>query len=70
MSSASDKPFKLGVVEGFFGPSWSWDARLDYAEFLSHYGFNTYLYAPKSDIISKNSKRWRMPINRKVLILA
>jgi hyaluronoglucosaminidase len=59
MSSASDKPFKLGVVEGFFGPSWSWDARLDYAEFLSHYGFNTYLYAPKSDRLLRQD--WQVP---------
>jgi hypothetical protein len=49
MQSVSDKPFKLGVVEGFFGLPWSWDARTAYADKLSHYGFNTYLYAPKGD---------------------
>ncbi|MDC1436471.1 protein O-GlcNAcase [Gammaproteobacteria bacterium] len=59
MLSAVDKPFKLGVVEGFFGSSWSWDARLDYAEFLSRYGFNTYLYAPKSDRLLRQD--WQVP---------
>ncbi len=43
------KPFRLGVVEGFFGKSWSWDARTRYARFLSGNGFTSYLYAPKND---------------------
>lgn len=43
------KPFKLGVVEGFFGKTWSWEARRHYARFLSGNGFTTYLYAPKND---------------------
>ncbi|NDC88562.1 MAG: hypothetical protein EB075_07120 [Bacteroidetes bacterium] len=43
------KPFRLGVVEGFFGKSWSWEARRHYAQFLSGNGFTTYLYAPKND---------------------
>lgn len=59
MPSDPDKPFKLGVVEGFFGSSWSWQARLDYAEFLSRYSFNTYLYAPKSDRLLRQD--WQAP---------
>lgn len=59
MPSISDKPFKLGIVEGFFGSPWSWDARLDYAEFLKQYGFNTYLYAPKSDRLLRQD--WQIP---------
>jgi len=43
------KPFRLGVVEGFFGKTWSWEARRHYAQFLSGNGFTTYLYAPKND---------------------
>jgi len=43
------KPFRLGVVEGFFGKPWSWEARRHYAQFLSGNGFTTYLYAPKND---------------------
>jgi len=43
------KPFRLGVVEGFFGRQWSWEARRAYAQSLSRKGFTTYLYAPKND---------------------
>lgn len=43
------KPYRLGVVEGFFGKSWSWEARGQYARFLGGNGFTTYLYAPKND---------------------
>lgn len=43
------KPYRLGVVEGFFGKSWSWEARTQYAQFLSSNGFSTYIYAPKND---------------------
>ena len=31
------KPFRLGVVEGFFGKSWSWEARTQYALGLDEY---------------------------------
>lgn len=50
------KPFRLGVVEGFFGKNWSWEARTQYAQFLSANGFTTYLYAPKND--SYFRKNW------------
>lgn len=50
------KPFRLGIVEGFFGRSWSWEARRHYAQFLSGNGFTTYLYAPKNDAYFR--KRW------------
>lgn len=59
MHSASKAPYKLGIVEGFFGTAWSWQARADYADFLSTYGFNTYLYAPKSDHFLRRD--WHIP---------
>ncbi len=65
MPSASDKPFQLGVVEGFFGSSWSWEARIEYADFLSRYGLNTYLYAPKSDRLLRQD--WQVPFPHKHL---
>ena len=37
----------LGVIEGFFGPPWSWAARRRYAAFLKDGGFSFYIYAPK-----------------------
>ena len=59
MPLVADKPFKLGVVEGFFGSAWSWEARAAYADFLSNYGFNTYLHAPKSDRLLRQD--WHVP---------
>lgn len=59
MPPESDKSFKLGIVEGFFGSAWTWQARYDYADFLSGNGFNTYLYAPKSDHYLRRD--WHLP---------
>ena len=38
-----------GLIEGFFGHSWSWDARHAYASWLARHGYGFYLYAPKDD---------------------
>ena len=54
------KPFRLGVVEGFFGKSWSWEARRQYAQFLSGNSFTTYQYAPKND--DSFRKHWSKPL--------
>lgn len=48
---------KTGVVEGFFGPQWQQADRKSYAEFLSRYGGDFYIYAPKQD--SHLRKQWR-----------
>jgi hyaluronoglucosaminidase len=39
----------LGIIEGFFGTSWSWDMRRHYAQALRGLGFDFYVYAPKDD---------------------
>ena len=49
--------FSLGVIEGFYGREWSWQARADYAPFLREHGYRFYLYAPKGDTVLR--KRWR-----------
>ena len=59
MNQTSKKPFKSGVIEGFFGRPWSWDARYSLAGFLSDYGFNTYIYAPKNDRLLRTD--WQLP---------
>jgi hyaluronoglucosaminidase len=51
--------FRLGVIEGFFGRQWSWQARHDYAGFLSSIGCNSYIYAPKGDVWFR--KQWEQP---------
>jgi hyaluronoglucosaminidase len=62
MTETAKKPFKLGVVEGFFGTAWTWDARSQYADFFQRYAFNTYLYAPKSDRLLRS--QWQQDFNR------
>ena len=39
----------LGIIEGFFGRSWSWEERKVYAKFLALNKLSFYIYAPKSD---------------------
>jgi len=49
----------LGLIEGFFGPAWPEQARLDFAPFLQQHDFDFYLYAPKADPHLR--KKWREP---------
>jgi hyaluronoglucosaminidase len=59
-STAVPRPLPLrGVVEGFYGPPWSRDARLALVEFIAARGMNAYVYAPKSD--PRHRERWREP---------
>jgi len=41
--------FFKGVIEGFYGKSWTWQEREDYASFLNSHDFDGYIYAPKSN---------------------
>ncbi len=46
----SDAAFSSsGVVEGFYGPPWSHDDRLDMLRFMGSVGLGHYYYAPKND---------------------
>lgn len=47
----------LGVIEGFYGNTWSWQARHDMAQFLVESGYRFYCYAPKADAYLR--RRWR-----------
>lgn len=48
-----------GIIEGFYGPPWSFDDRLRAVRFLGEHGGNTYVYAPKNDPLHRD--RWREP---------
>ena len=48
-----------GIVEGFYGPPWTHQARLDAISFLAPRGLNAYVYAPKDD--AKHRAAWRVP---------
>jgi hyaluronoglucosaminidase len=56
---------QIGVIEGFFGPSWSMEERLSYASFLSQHGGTFYIYAPKED--SRLRRQWREEWNEEYL---
>jgi hypothetical protein len=48
-----------GVIEGFYGTPWSWDARAEVATWCAARGLGDYVYAPKDD--PKHRERWRDP---------
>jgi hyaluronoglucosaminidase len=54
-----------GVVEGFYGPPWTHDARLEVIAFLAGRGMNAYAYAPKDD--ARHRAEWRLPCAREEL---
>ena len=49
-----------GVIEGFFGRVWGWQARHECVSFLAASGFDFYSYAPKADAFLR--REWRRPI--------
>lgn len=53
------KDFISGVIEGFYGRPWSWQARTEIVDFLQREQFNSYIYAPKSD--RQLRRAWREP---------
>jgi hyaluronoglucosaminidase len=48
-----------GVIEGFYGPPWSHDERVDLIRFCGKHGLNTWVHAPKDDPYHRNL--WREP---------
>jgi len=48
-----------GIIEGFYGKTWSWSARRAAIDFLAQEQFNTYVYAPKADRHLR--REWREP---------
>ena len=50
---------ELGIIEGFYGKPWSWDARHETIAALAPYGYRFYLYAPKFDPYLR--RKWQEP---------
>jgi hyaluronoglucosaminidase len=48
-----------GIIEGFYGPPWTWQARLEVSRWCASRGMTHYVYAPKDD--PKHRDRWREP---------
>jgi hypothetical protein len=51
----------LGVIEGFFGRTWTFQERLDYAEFLRANDYHFFIYAPKADKYLRKSWQQEWP---------
>ncbi|PCM43055.1 beta-N-acetylglucosaminidase domain-containing protein [Marinobacter sp. ANT_B65] len=49
----------LGIIEGFYGPVWSWQERKQLVRTLAPHGYGFYLYAPKADAFLR--RRWQEP---------
>ncbi|MFD4258123.1 beta-N-acetylglucosaminidase domain-containing protein [Streptomyces sp. NPDC058534] len=60
-ASVSDHPSMplRGSIEGFYGPPWTHEERLDQMDFLGDVRSNTYVYAPKDDPYHR--EKWRDP---------
>jgi hypothetical protein len=50
---------ELGIIDGFYGEPWSWEARAAVAAMLAPHGYLFYLYAPKGDAWLR--RRWQEP---------
>jgi hypothetical protein len=50
---------ELGIIEGYFGTPWSWDARTAVIRLLAPHGYSFFTYAPKADAFLR--RRWREP---------
>ncbi len=48
---------ELGIIEGFYGKPWSWEARSETVSALALHGYRFYLYAPKFDPFLR--RRWQ-----------
>lgn len=59
VSAASAASLPMGLVEGFYGPPWSHEDRLDVIGFLGRHGLNLYIYGPKDD--PQHRAEWREP---------
>lgn len=62
----------LGVIEGFYGKTWSWAERKRMVQFLSDNQFSSYWYAPKADNKLRNSwsENWKEPEFQQLLALS
>lgn len=48
-----------GVIEGFYGPPWTWEQRAEVMAACHRWGMTHYVYAPKDD--AKHREDWRVP---------
>ena len=54
-----------GIVEGFYGRTWTFEERADMINFCRRHNLNAYIYAPKDDLYHRD--KWREPYPAKKL---
>lgn len=54
-----------GIIEGFYGPPWQDDERLDMMSLLARYKMNAYVYGPKDDPYHR--ELWAVPYDEESL---
>ncbi|HKS38522.1 MAG TPA: beta-N-acetylglucosaminidase domain-containing protein [Verrucomicrobiae bacterium] len=59
MATSKTTRFLAGVIEGFYGSPWTPAERFELFDWMTGWGLNTYLYAPKDDL--KHRTLWREP---------
>ncbi len=71
MQTNKNCTISCGIIEGFFGRSWNWEDRKNYANFLALNEYSFYIYAPKSDkYLRKNWQHdWPIEIKKSLLDL-
>ncbi len=52
----------LGIIEGFYGPTWSWEQRRELIAQTASHGYDCYIYAPKSDGALR--REWAVPFSK------
>lgn len=55
------RPPAAGVIEGFYGPPWTWDERREIVDSIVDWGGNVYVWAPKS--APRHRDAWREPFD-------
>jgi hypothetical protein len=55
--SGCEQIMDLSIVEGYFGPAWSWPTRTATMRALAARGYRRFIYAPKADPFLR--RRWR-----------
>ncbi|MEX2570469.1 MAG: beta-N-acetylglucosaminidase domain-containing protein [Gemmatimonadota bacterium] len=50
---------ELGIIEGYYGRPWTWEARDETVTFLAPHGYGFFMYAPKADAYLR--RRWVEP---------
>jgi len=61
----NDTSMISGIIEGFYGPPWTHETRLDFIDFLAEHGGNTYVWAAKLE--PRHRELWAEPFTSEEL---